>query len=618
MPARAVAILALLCAACGSPTAKTADAKAGQPSDATFMAADPSPAAIDPCAADAALADPPTPALYTPRWAFEPWISKDISTAADTRDFVNGFVDRGIPVGVVVLDSPWETQYQTFVPSPSRYPGFKELVGELHGKNVRVVVWLTAMVNEASYDLEPGGDKYDGPAPNLAEGLKCGHFVNQGATSNWWKGWGAAVDFFSPAARTWWNRQQLELLTTVDGYKLDFGEMYIDPAPMQTAAGVQTLDAYSRKYYRDMLAFGRSRNPEFLTMVRPWDKSYQFDGRFFAKPEHAPVAWVGDNRRDWVGLSDALDSMFRSALAGYTVLGSDIGGYLDRDDQDLLQKVPWDAQVFARWLAVGALGPFMQLHGRANLTPWTLPDHGDELQAAYKYWARWHHQLAPMLYSVVRRSQTEAKQPLVLQPVQADEKTWAGDFRYLLGGGLWMVAPLVDGTGKRDVPLPAGHAWLDWWHLAAAPLPGGTTATADMAGDYLRTPLYLRACSVQPFSDGDELTHLAPAGVAGHDGWLVAAAEDGQATFSRLGDGAATASVQVQGGKVTVVLSERARQTVVAVRTAGAPKSVLVDGAPLAESKVAAGGLNGWMVDANLGLLWVGLAAGGKVELVVQ
>jgi hypothetical protein len=51
----------------------------------------------------------PAPPRHTPRWAFEPWISKDISSTDDTYAFVSGFQDRGIPVGAVVLDSPWET-----------------------------------------------------------------------------------------------------------------------------------------------------------------------------------------------------------------------------------------------------------------------------------------------------------------------------------------------------------------------------------------------------------------------------------------------------------------------------------------------------------------------------
>src|SRR6187401_1037387 len=45
----------------------------------------------------------PPPPLHTPRWAFEPWISKDISSTDDTYAFVKGFRDRDIPFGAVVL-----------------------------------------------------------------------------------------------------------------------------------------------------------------------------------------------------------------------------------------------------------------------------------------------------------------------------------------------------------------------------------------------------------------------------------------------------------------------------------------------------------------------------------
>src|SRR5262249_59740988 len=96
---------------------------------------------------------------------FEPWISKDISSTDDTYDFVGGFESRGIPVGAVVLDSPWETNYNTFVPNPVRYHDFADLVSKMHAKGVRVVVWTTQMVNSSSFDAEPGGDAYDGAAP---------------------------------------------------------------------------------------------------------------------------------------------------------------------------------------------------------------------------------------------------------------------------------------------------------------------------------------------------------------------------------------------------------------------------------------------------------------------
>ena len=119
---------------------------------------------------------PPSPshvvddgALFTPRWAFEPWISKDISTGPDMRDFIAGFQERDIPVGVAVLDSPWETNYNTFVPNEDRYPDFAGYVADLRAEGIRTVLWTTQMVNDSSFDIEEGGDTYAGPAPSFVE-----------------------------------------------------------------------------------------------------------------------------------------------------------------------------------------------------------------------------------------------------------------------------------------------------------------------------------------------------------------------------------------------------------------------------------------------------------------
>ena len=77
------------------------------------------------------MGEPPGPGLYTRRWAVGPWISKDIADRADTYAFVDGFISREIPVGAVVLDSPWETHYNTFIPSPTRSGDFPGMVRDL-------------------------------------------------------------------------------------------------------------------------------------------------------------------------------------------------------------------------------------------------------------------------------------------------------------------------------------------------------------------------------------------------------------------------------------------------------------------------------------------------------
>src|SRR5689334_10596574 len=90
----------------------------------------PEDAVPDACKFRTAADDVAPPPIETPRWAFRPWISKDISDGADTRAFVEGFASRDIPVGVVVLDSPWETHYNTFVVDENRYPAFPDMLAE--------------------------------------------------------------------------------------------------------------------------------------------------------------------------------------------------------------------------------------------------------------------------------------------------------------------------------------------------------------------------------------------------------------------------------------------------------------------------------------------------------
>jgi len=260
------------------------------------------------------------------------------------------------------------------------------------------------------------------------------------------------------------------------------------------------------------------------------------------------------------------------------VLGSDIGGYLDRNDKDLLGGViPLDPVNFARWTAIGGLSPFMQLHGRANLTPWTVPQNGTEIADNYRFWSKLHHELVPFWYSLAEEAYAGADG--ILRPIGA-EAEWAGDYRYALGEALF-VAPLLDGTGKRDVVLPAGANYFDFWTPNADPLMGGTTQSVDFSGDLQKIPLYFRSGAIVPMSVSDDVTGFGNAASAGKLTILVFP-DVKPSSFSLHDEDDQTTTIQAQasagGNKIT--LSRSLAATLLRVRVEKAPQSVLVAGKP--------------------------------------
>lgn len=575
---------------------------------------------VDPCVLTEA--PPAVVAPRTPRWAFEPWISKDISTRDDTYAFVDGFRSRGIPIGTVVLDSPWETNYNTFVPSPTRYGDFAGMVSDMHARGVHVVLWTTMLVNSTSFDLEPGADPYPGPADTLAHGQDCGYFVDDGTTYPWWKGKGAGLDFFNPSARAWWHAQQDVVLDAgVDGWKLDFGENYVvggQRTSVSTMDGDKTLQEYGERYYQDFLEYGRTRRgPEFLTMTRAWDESYGFPGRFFAKKEHSPISWMGDNRRDFFGLKDALTEAFISARAGYAAVGSDLGGYLDRDDLNLTgPEIPFDTLVFARWTAVGALSPLMQLHGRANIAPWTVPDHVDETVLNYKYWAQLHHGLVPFMYSVAEESYAGHGDP-ILRPLAAASSST--DFRYMLGDAL-LVAPIVDASGKGNVTLPSAEYFADFF--TGTESQGGAVVPFDYSADRRHIPLFAKAGAIVPMTvDGDALGFGPYAGALTVMMWPGATAT----TFPLRDDHDAIITLGTSATKDELHASAKAASgslppTVLRLHDLRAPLSVKVNGAdvPLQASESAlASASSGYTYDAAAHVIVVKAAAAAAQNVVV-
>ncbi|MEE2643802.1 MAG: TIM-barrel domain-containing protein, partial [Myxococcota bacterium] len=160
-------------------------------------------------------------------------------------------------------------------------------------------------------------------------------------------------------------------------------------------------------------------------------------------------------------------------------------------------SVPFSWEAFVRWTAMGAMTPFMQLHGRANLSPWSMPERADETVEIYRYWSVLHQALIPFWYSLAEQAYREGAEP-IMRPLKERPEAWAGDWRYRLGEA-FLVAPHFEAGGRRAVELPEGR-WYDWWALDADPLIGGERLMVDHSEEPLKMPIYLPAGAIVPFS----------------------------------------------------------------------------------------------------------------------
>lgn len=87
---------------------------------------------------------------------------------------------------------------------------------------------------------------------------------------------------------------------------------------------------------------------------------------------------------------------------------------------------------------------------------------------------------------------------------------WPGDYCFVLGDSL-LVAPMLDDATQREVALPAGSKWYDWWAPDGDAIDGGQTITSHVAVDRDKIPLFLREGAIVPLDIANDVTGIAGA-----------------------------------------------------------------------------------------------------------
>ena len=470
--------------------------------------------------ADASVPPPRTTPPLTPRWAFEPWAWEDnTNTRASTESLIAGYISRQIPVGAVIIDSPWETTYDTLAWDTTRYPSPQAMIAGFHGEGVKVVMWLVAIV--------------DTDAPQHQTVKAQGYGVNGSTDGTWWKGTGIQIDVTNAAAAAWWNGLLGGVLADgIDGWKLDRGADYFGD-PIKTAAGTISAADFKRRLSADFFDTTTGTNPNGIVMVRPYAAAQGLVGSDLSK---CSVGWVGDHDGGFAGIATQLNDVYTSAQMGYGAPGVEVGGYVNPPSKDSL----------IRYAELGALTPLMENGGTNGGLAQHLPWYWDAATVSiYKYFATLHSELGSYNFSYeVDAHQTGKSIIRGTDIVRA---------QHLLGDQLFVSVITTDVTTK-SVTFPAGANWIDYWNEATV-FTGGTTTTYTAALDHY--PLFIKAGAIVPLDVKSAVTGHGDTTSAGKTTVLVYPRGNSSFTLHRpLGEGTTYSDVTIgadaTAGTVTV------------------------------------------------------------------
>lgn len=377
---------------------------------------------------------------------------------------------RNLPIGWALLDNPWEDGasggrcYGSLRPDPDIYPDFRKIVDAVHGRNVRMMLWVSPQINRSGC-----------PAPSLPDGWLTG----DDETFLW--------DLTFPAARAAFVERLRTLVTSgVDGFKVDRGdEINLEPSRLEGGAGTLLQNAYPRLLAQAVVDATASRGRAFGTLLRAGGPGASARVGGF---------WGGDREHDFDGLQDSIRQAQTAGVAGMPVWGSDIGGYTGGE---------LTADLFIRWAQFGALTPIFEVGGAgANAAFWRF---GEPTVELFRRAATLHYELVPLLFQLAQRASRDGLP--VVRPLGLtwphDTRAWSHDLEFTVGDAL-LAAPVTTASSgdpfaraaaKSRVYLPPG-SWIDIFRGTTVVGPRTVTRSSTLA----EFPVYLRRGTAVPFN----------------------------------------------------------------------------------------------------------------------
>ena len=381
-----------------------------------------------------------------PLWSFGIWMSRMTYFSADE---VNDICDRlrkeHYPCDVIHLDTGWfRTDWLCeWKFNPERFPDPKGFVQHLKQNGFKVSLWQLPYVAQGAEQLEEAkANRY------ISQSTKAEDTSTGGASNFSALDYAGTIDFTYPKAVDWYKNQLLKPLLEmgVTCIKTDFGENIHMDHQYHGMTPERLNNIYSLLYQR--AAFEVTKEVTGQGIV--WARSA------WAGCQRYPLHWGGDSASSWDGLAGSLKGGLHFGLSGFAFWSHDVPGFHSIPD---FMNSPLDENVYVRWTQFGVFSSHMRYHGTCKREPWHYP----HIAPIVKRWWKLRYALLP--YIIEQSEQAcQSGYPLVralLFHHPDDRQVWHIDDEYYFGSE-FLVAPVMNSEGKRDIYLPEG-LWVNFF-----------------------------------------------------------------------------------------------------------------------------------------------------------
>ena len=456
-----------------------------------------------------------------PKWAMGYWQSREkYNTQDEMLGALKGFRDRQIPIDNIVLDwNHWpENAWGSHEFDKARFPDPQAMVDSIHAMHGRMMISVWPKFYTTTEHFKEFDEKGWMYRLSVEDGLK--DWVGPGYTYGFYDAYAA------DARKLFWNQMYEHY------YPLGIDAWWMD------ASEPNIRDCTDLQYRKDLCgptALGSST--EFFNAYALMNAEAIYDGQrgvdnnkrvflltrsgFAGLQRYSTATWSGDIATRWEDMKAQISAGLNFAMSGIPYWTMDIGGFCV-ENRYVAGQQQWNKtrtenadykewrELNTRWYQFGAFCPLFRAHGQWPFREvWEIAPEGHPAYNSIVYYTKLRYRLMPYIYSLAGMTWFEdytLMRPLVMDFGEKDPKVNNIGDQFMFGPALMACPVYTYGAREREVYLPEGTLWYDFY--TGKTMPNGQQT---VAAPYERIPLFVHAGAILPYGPEIQYSDEKPA-----------------------------------------------------------------------------------------------------------